>query len=94
MGLKPKASAAAKLFEDADPQNERGWGERIDRFPLDTLLRKFGWKVAHRPAKKPSVWTKDGETLTFKEALEQLPYEIRKANNLLPEKVLRGGVGR
>ena len=45
----------------------------VDRFPLDTLLRRHGWHIALRPREGEAVWEKGGERRPQSEALATLP---------------------
>lgn len=62
----------AKYDEDV-PDTGSAWAERIDRFPLDSLLRKHGFKIHSRPRNQPARWTKDNDILVFEDALLVLP---------------------
>lgn len=45
----------AKYDADIPPGN--GWEETRDRHANDRRLRSFGFKIEHRPARGPAVWS-------------------------------------
>jgi hypothetical protein len=45
---------------------------RTNRFALDALLRKLGWRIRHRRRNQESVWEKGGELLKQSEIMARL----------------------
>lgn len=48
------------------------FAETTDRFPLDTVLRRAGWRIHSRPSKGEAEWEKDGRMMKFSDAVETL----------------------
>ena len=55
-----------------DHSFEHGWKEARSFCPDDALLRKAGWKIAHRPKAGPALWERDGRVLEFAAALAEV----------------------
>lgn len=63
----------AKKYLDNDLPTESSWAETRDLKPLDSLLRKYGFKIHSRPRNGPATWIKDGTVLEQEDALLTLP---------------------
>lgn len=71
------------MKDDIPDSGESSWCERRDIHPLDTLLRKHGFKIHGRPRGSSPTWAKDGEVLIQEDALLTLPpKEVSAARGL------------
>ena len=59
------------------------WASSLNRFAVDTLLRKAGFQIATRPKNGPTIWSKGGRQYTERQALKSLP--AKDVNNALAE---------
>ncbi len=46
--------------------------ETRDLRPLDTLLRRHGWRIRSRPRNGRDLWERNGEIISFEEALASI----------------------
>lgn len=49
--------------------------EIANRFPLDQLLRDYGFRIKRRLKNKPTLWEKNRTVFTQREALATIPYD-------------------
>lgn len=49
--------------------NGSSFGETVDRYPKDQLLRRYGFKIHSRPAKGPVLWKREANIFTEELAL-------------------------
>ena len=51
-----------------------------NRFCVDELFRKHGWKIESRPNHGPPIWRKDKEELTYSELCKRMdPNDVADA---------------
>jgi hypothetical protein len=49
---------------------------RSGRFPLDQLLRDYGFRILYRRQKEYPIWTRNGMEYMQSEAVAQLPPQL------------------
>lgn len=86
MALKPNPTDLALGWDSPSKEAE-------NRLPLDTLLRKHGFRIHSRAKGREAVWEKGDVLYTFTEAVQTLPRKEVEAVEGGPIK-LRGGLGK
>ena len=54
------------------PTTAARWAETVNRFEFDQWMRQNGYSIVSRPNKGPTLWQKNGTTMTEAQAMTQL----------------------